>query len=131
MTTPRFIQNITGFTLFVPSVEETTEWYEKHLGFQCEGYGEHAMIKVSDTNYIFHLLRSDDNGLSRITGNNATCFLFVEGLEAMREKILNTGWDKVSEIIEEGWGTKLFYVNDLNGFELRICEWNTDSKGGI
>ena len=59
-----------------------------------------------------------------MTGANASCFLFVEGLEILREKILDTGWDKVSEIKYEDWGAKVLYVNDLNGFELRICEWN-------
>ena len=48
MTAPKFTQDITGFTLFVPSHADTAKWYEKHLGFRVEGEGGHAMIKVSE-----------------------------------------------------------------------------------
>ena len=129
MLEPKFIQNITGFTLFVPSIVDTVRWYKKHLGFECDcteeqcEKWEHTMIKIPDTEYLFHLLQ-DKN---KITGANASCFVFVGGIVAMRDKIMNTGCDKISEIRDEGWGAKLFTVIDLNGFELRICEWNCEN----
>ena len=50
----------------------------------------------------------------------------MTGLKALREKIKGTGWDKISEIGDTGWGTKCFTVEDLNGFSLHFCEWIRD-----
>ena len=130
MSKIKFFAEIIGFIMFVPSISDTVSWYEKHLGILAEAADdEHGMFEIiltaSDATqscYRIHLLGSDDEN-NRVTGANAGIFLFVEGLNTVREQILGTGWDKVSEIRKENWGATLFSVYDLNGFELRICEW--------
>ena len=116
----RFCQHLTGFAQFVPSISDTLRWYEKHLGIQAEAEDEvHAMLYIPGTNCLVQFLQSD----SKTTGANASMFLFVEGIEKVRNAILNTGWDKLTEIVDEGWCSSVFKVYDLNGFELRICEF--------
>lgn len=47
----------------------------------------------------------------------------VSSIEKLYEKIASNGWDKVTKIKVNGWGTKGFVLEDLNGFKLEFCEW--------
>ena len=124
------------FILNVPSIKNTKTWYKKHLGWgedgtQADDDCGHSIIRVyneenqtmSLTFKGIHLWKTCD--VNEVT-KNANCFVFVTGIEVLREKIKSTGWDKISDIYEPGWGVKQFKVEDLNGFNLHFSEWICD-----
>jgi len=122
------------FIMTVPSIKDTMAWYKKYLGWgdgndaqQADDYG-HTIIRVNTDDNMsltfkgFQLWKDASHGGTEAT-KNLNCFVFVTGLDAMYEKIKATGWEKVSEIFEPGWGVKQFTVEDLNGFKLHFSEW--------
>ena len=122
--------------LYVPSLPDTCKWYKKYLNWyadsdvaEMEKWG-HAIIRpYVDGNFNdmsqqfkgFHLRQSHKGIIA-----NAGCFVFVSGLDVLRNGIVERGWDKLSEITHAGWGTKTFSVTDLNGFTLEFCEWECE-----
>jgi len=120
--------------LYVPSLIDTCRWYKKYLNWETdnddadmEKWG-HAAIRPyvcseePNSQYQgfkgFHLRRSNGSAIS-----NASCFVFVSGLEDARADIIERGLDKVSDICHNSWGTKTFSITDLNGFHIEFCEW--------
>lgn len=47
----------------------------------------------------------------------------VVDLEGLRRKIVESGWEKVSEIENQPWGFRTVSVEDLNGYNLVFLEW--------
>ena len=132
--TGAFIESV-EFILCVPSIVETVNWYKKHLGWVGDGeqkdedYG-HTIIRVYDENGNmsrtfkgFHLWKICEVNTEVTKGH---CFVFVTGLEALRDKIKSTGWEKISDISKSGWGVNQFEVEDLNGFKLLFSEWDCE-----
>ncbi|MCL1788225.1 MAG: sigma-70 family RNA polymerase sigma factor [Defluviitaleaceae bacterium] len=119
--------------LYVPSLPDTCKWYKKYLNWETdsdvadmEKWG-HATIRpyvngefndMSQQFKGFHLRPSSGGAIT-----NTGCFVFVSGLEALRDGIVERGLDAVSDICHNGWGTKTFSVTDLNGFHIEFCEW--------
>lgn len=118
--------------MYVPSIIETVNWYKKYLGWDGDNSEE-------DEKYGYSQIRAYNNGTSGNTCNNfkgfhlrlspnssstkGSCFVMVTSIEKLHEKIVNSGWNKISEIKDNGWGTKGFVLEDLNGFNLEFCEW--------
>ena len=50
-------------------------------------------------------------------------FVFVSGLEDLRQTIVDSGWTQVGDIYRTGWGVNAFNLTDLNGFTFEFCEW--------
>jgi len=118
--------------LFVPSIRATTEWYKKHLNWSSgdaddnEKWGHAVIHPHSDDsaepqyrNFNGFHLRQFQGG--KIEG--CGFFVFVSGLESLRDAIIETGWEKIGEIYHQCWGTKVFELTDLNGFYIEFCEW--------
>ena len=130
-----YIDSVEPF-LYVPSVRDTCEWYQKHLNWYSGDIEEnekwnHAAIcpyhlEGDQKSYQqfkgFHINGPCEQGY---TGTAANCHLgfFVSGLEDLRATIASSGWDKISEISHNAWGTKSFSLTDLNGFVLMFYEW--------
>ena len=124
--------------LCVPSLRDTCHWYKKYLGWNYgdndednENWG-HAAIRPYANNELqsqykgfngFHLRSCCDKNPPT---TNAGCFVFVSGLEALRESIIERGLDKISEIWKAPWGTNCFKITDLNGFSIEFCEWRCE-----
>ena len=124
------------FIMVVPSLVDTINWYKKYLGWHSddtpESCGEwcHAIIRVANdygnmsrSLKGFHLWQACDVNPATKKGH---CFVFVTGIEDLREKIKATGWEKISDISKQGWGVNQLTVEDLNGFNLHFCEWYCD-----
>lgn len=118
--------------MYVPSIIETVNWYKKYLGWdgdnseEDEKYG-YSQIRayynktagcMYNTFKGFHLRLSENNNSTK-----GSCFVMVTSIEKLHEKIASNGWDKVTKIKVNGWGTKGFVLEDLNGFKLEFCEW--------
>ena len=123
--------------LFVPSIRGTTEWYKKYLNW-CSGdaddnekWGHAAICPYSDESAEpqyrnfkgFHLRQAEG---AKIEG--CGFFVFVSGLESLRDAIIEAGWDNVGEIYHQCWGIKVFELTDLNGFYIEFCEWDAYSR---
>jgi RNA polymerase sigma-70 factor (ECF subfamily) len=116
--------------MLVPSIIETVEWYRRHLGWEGCGTQEDEDYGYSQlhayTKDFSHPARKNFKGFHLRKGpptRENTCFCFVVNLEALRARILQSGWDKVDAICDRGWGTKSFTCTDLNGYRLEFCEW--------
>ncbi|MCL2212631.1 MAG: helix-turn-helix domain-containing protein [Oscillospiraceae bacterium] len=119
--------------VFVNSLADTAEWYKANLGWkgprpedmaECNAYG-HMMIELDsdyENGFGIHFMCEP----TRATGGRGSAFIFVENLVSLREDILARGCESVTEIFDQGWGTNLFFVTDLNGFELRFAEWKCE-----
>jgi len=130
-----YIDSVEPF-LHVPSVRDTCEWYQKYLNWysgDIEGNEEwgHAAIcpyhlEGDQKSYQqfkgFHINKQpvDEN---HNTAANCHLSFFVSGLEDLRALIISNGWDKISEISQNPWGSKSFSLTDLNGFVLTFTEW--------
>lgn len=122
--------------LVVPSLRETLNWYRKHLGWdgcdweEMEDYGYtsiHAYTGGCDGNTGkefkgFHLWKGTS------PDHPGSFFCFVLEIEALRERILRSGWDQVTEVVDRGWGCKGFCCVDLNGYRLEFCEWLPENQ---
>jgi len=124
--------------IFVSSLTETAKWYEKYLGWKRDS--DHALAEAENTwchtivefpneiknennsGFGLHLMKEP----TRTTGNRGSTFIFVNNLVALRDDIIARGCDNVTEIFDQGWGTDLFFVTDLNGFEIRFAEWKCE-----
>lgn len=132
MNTGGYIDSV-EMILYVPSIIDTVNWYEKHLGWngdksqEDETYG-YSQVRIYN-NDVANLMNSNFKGfhLRKSCGKDETtkghCFVMVSSLETLYERIKNSGWEKVSEIYIPGWGTKQFMVEDLNGFVMEFSEW--------
>ena len=129
-----YIESIEA-VLYVPSIKDTVNWYKTHLGWdsdfsrEAEEYG-HAIIHAcpnEDSQYMtmqyrrFHLRSAGD-------AESATrCSFFIivshRQLELIRERVSGTGWEKVSQVYDSGFGATAFRVEDLNGIGLEFLEW--------
>jgi len=122
--------------IYVKSIRETCEWYKKYLNWSdgttddCDEIDKwgHAAISPyapggTHNNFGhfkgFHLRCG---GTGEIT--NSRFFIFVSGLVGLRADIVERGWDKISEITHNAWGTKSFSLTDINGFVMEFCEWS-------
>ena len=125
------------FILHVPSLKDTADWYKKHLGWHSdysEDYPGHAMIRICNSEDQhqcfmikagFHISPAEEGN----TPKNVSMFIFLEGKSMVktREKIKNTGWNKISDISNGGFGAMTFSLEDLNGVKLQFLEWIPDN----
>jgi len=124
--------------LYVSSIKDTVNWYKKYLGWdsdfsrEAEDYG-HAIVHVcsnEDSPYMskeyrrFHLRSAGEN--QQVTKCSFFIIVTHKQLELIRERVVNVGWDKVSDIHDAGFGPMRFVVEDLNGVGLEFLEWNHD-----
>ena len=119
--------------IYVPSIKDTISWYKEYLNWGAgdddagiEHY-QHAIITPYSMEGNLHSYQNF-KGFHLRTGGEKTsygcnAFIFISGIEAMRNSIIEKGWDKLTEISSYEWGTKGFCLTDLNGFTLEFCEW--------
>ncbi len=125
--------------LSVPSVEETAKWYERVLGwrahldtFDAEGRCLFGSVMRGDVESV---LRGDQPfagfNLSRFSGDidsylkecaNFTALIAVDDIDAVYNRVLQSGFALDSEPEDQMWGGRTFTMRDLNGFNLTFYE---------
>ena len=118
--------------LYVESVTETIEFYEKAFGLKKKfitpenDYGElisgETTISFASTNIGNSNFK---NGFEKIT-NSKKPFGFelaftTENIEADFQNAINSGATQFEPLTEKSWGQKVGYVRDNNGFLIEIC----------
>tara|TARA_R110000868_G_scaffold161203_1_gene391234 strand:- start:896 stop:1294 length:399 start_codon:yes stop_codon:yes gene_type:complete len=122
-----------GYTIiYVESVKETIEFYEKAFGFQQKfvtpenDYGElisgettiaFASIELGKSNFKKEFVLS--NGTEKPFGVEMA--FVTENIESDFKKAIETGANEFEPLAEKPWGQKVGYVRDNNGFLIEIC----------
>lgn len=118
--------------LYVESVIETIEFYEKAFGFTRKfitpekDYGElisgettisFATIELGNSNF--------KNGFEKITQAKkpfgVELAFTTENIENDFQNAIDSGATEFEPLIEKPWGQKVGYLRDNNGFLIEIC----------
>lgn len=118
--------------LYVESVAETINFYEKAFGFQQKfitpekDYAEllsgettiaFASIELGNSNFKQGFLKSERS--NKPFGIELA--FTSEAIEADFENALKSGAVEVEKLSQKPWGQKVGYVRDNNGFLIEIC----------
>lgn len=118
--------------IYVKSVKETVEFYEKAFGFQCkfitpeEDYGElvsgetkiaFASIELGKSNFKNGFQISSD--LDKPFGVEMA--FTSENVDEDFKKAIAAGAKEYEGLTQKPWGQKVGYVLDNNGFLIEIC----------
>ena len=122
--------------IYVPSIKDTIKWYKKYLNWYSEDEDnddieqwQHSIIRPYNMEgehqsyQGFKGFHIRPGTIGESVSQNCHCFVFVSGIEDLRNSIVEKGWDKMTEITSYRWGTKGFCLTDLNGIVLEFCEW--------
>lgn len=118
--------------LYVESVSETIEFYEKAFGFNRKfltpesDYGElisgettiaFASIELGNSNF-----KSGFEKISKTQKPFGVELVFTtENIEKDFQSAINFGATEFEPITEKPWGQKVGYLRDNNGFLIEIC----------
>lgn len=118
--------------LYVESVSETIEFYEKTFGFNRKfltpesDYGElisgettiaFASIELGNSNF-----KSGFEKISKSQKPFGVELVFTtENIEKDFQSAINFGATEFEPITEKPWGQKVGYLRDNNGFLIEIC----------
>ncbi len=122
-----------GALYFTQNMDKTAEWFENVLGWyagidsrDADGNGLYGCVTPVPGELInakivefhgFHLFMGEP--AKRRTG-----FVLVRGIDALRAYVLNAGWNKVTEIVEQPWGSRLMTVTTVDESEITFFEIN-------
>ncbi|MBR9833593.1 VOC family protein [bacterium] len=122
-----------GYTIiYVESVKETIEFYEKAFGFQQKfvtpenDYGElisgettiaFASIELGQSNFKKEFVLT--KGTEKPFGVEMA--FVTENIESDFKKAIEMGANEFEPLTEKPWGQKVGYVRDNNGFLIEIC----------
>jgi uncharacterized glyoxalase superfamily protein PhnB len=127
-------------TMVVESIEETTRWYERVLGwssnfdvFETGGHALFGSVMMGDIDRVargeepfrgFNLVHSPDAKKRRGKGvvPDFTAWIFVDDADAVYRRVVENGVKPESEPQNEAWGARVFSMRDLNGFALAFLQ---------
>ena len=117
--------------LYVPSIKDTVNWYKKYLNWDSDEHEDngYAIIRIFNSKDSPFIMSTPGFSLRKSSGDekpqNAAILAWIQGytIEKVRERIINAGWDKVSNIHDSGFGAIRFIVEDLNGVSIEFLEW--------
>lgn len=122
-----------GYTIiYVESVSETIEFYEKAFGFSQQlltpekDYGE---LFSGETTLAFASIDLGHSnfkaGFEQISNSRKPfgieLVFTTEHIEADFQKAIDSGATEYEPITEKPWGQKVGYLRDNNGFLIEIC----------
>ena len=112
---------------FTPDIEKTSAWFRDILGWYgdiCgEGYGcvfdyPGELIVAGLTPFRgIHLFHGEPS--IGVVG-----FINVQGLEKLRQMVIDNGWNQISDITPQHWGANECSVTTIDGSILRFFELN-------
>jgi lactoylglutathione lyase len=115
--------------LYVPSVEQTLDFYARAFGFKRkfihEG-GDYGELDTGTTVLAFSALTlMRQLGKSPSAANAmAPCFelaFTTEDVSSAMNKAVLAGAVRMAEPVQMPWGQTIGYVADINGFLIEIC----------
>lgn len=127
-------------TMIVPSIEETTRWYERVLGwssnldaFDDAGHALFGSVMLGDIAAVargeepfrgFNLVHSPDAVKRRRRGvvSEIVVWIFVDDVDAVYRRVVQNGVKPETEPENQPWGARVFSMRDLNGFALAFLQ---------
>lgn len=118
--------------LYVESVEQTIDFYEKAFGFKRkfitpeQDYGElvsgettiaFASIELGHSNFKAGFQPISDSDLPV----GVEMAFTSENIEFDFKRAIDSGATALTPLTEKPWGQKVGYVRDINGFLIEIC----------
>jgi AraC family transcriptional regulator len=113
---------------FTNDMERTANWFRETLGWfggiVDESSGNYGCVFDYPGELIISGL-TPFRGIHLFNGEPRTGivgFINVQGLEQLRNLVLASGWNEISEITETAWGSKECYITTVDGCELHFFE---------
>jgi len=117
--------------LYVPSIKDTVNWYKKYLNWDSDEHEDngYAIIRIFNSEDSPFMMSVPGFSLRKSSGEelpqNVAILVWIQGytIEKARDRIINAGWEKISDIHDSGFGALRFIVEDLNGVKIEFLEW--------
>ncbi len=119
--------------LAVPSVEDAVAWYELVLGWEggfdvfdadgkcnfggVNGSGEDSLHEGRFVGYDMIRWQGDPASYTN-NGAHFNFLIYVENVNALYKRVLESGWPVESPLADQFWGARTFSLRDLSGFSL-------------
>lgn len=119
-----------GYTiLYVDSVKDTLDFYEKAFGFKCRYLhesGDYGELETGETTLAFAERKMiEHEGLtSQRMPNSAPDFeidFTTDDVNSALEKAVGAGAKLLKDAEVKPWGQTVAYVSDNNGYLIEIC----------
>ena len=115
--------------LYVESVAETIEFYEKAFGFKrtfIHEAGDYGELSTGDTTLSFSSLKLMSDLGKNPQKASPTAPVFEIAFETTHvskwlQQAIDCGATLVQDVKNEPWGQTTSYVSDMNGFLIEIC----------
>jgi len=115
-------------TLKVPTIEETVAWYERVLGwtghydvFDAEGHCQFGSVMHGDRGLNLSRFSEETRPYDN-TCPNFTVFISVDEVDEVYARVVESGWEPDSMPANTFWGSRVFSMRDLNGFNLMFVQ---------
>lgn len=126
-----YVVKETGPVYYTKDMDRTLKWFAETLGWygeiverDAEGVGlygctfnlprEIEALRIAPFTGI-HLFHGEPQ-------NNMVAFMMVTGIDALYGFVKKNGWDQITEVREEPWGSKTCCVTTIDGSILRFFE---------
>lgn len=119
-----------GYTiLYVDSVKETLDFYERAFGFKCRflhDSGDYGELETGETTLAFaerKMLEQEGLTSPRMSGSapDFEIDFTTDDVNAALKKAVNAGAKLLKDAEVKPWGQTVAYVSDNNGYLIEIC----------
>ncbi|MGM0879876.1 MAG: VOC family protein [Bacillota bacterium] len=128
----KYFESLDHIQIPVFDVEQSIEWYTKHLGFYLHGRPNHddmaflciERVEDPDVRPLFLLWKTKDNTNMHFTknGDNMPVLCFkTNNINALRENLLQANVE-IANFSDEGWAYCMDFY-DLNGNLINATEY--------
>ncbi len=109
----------------VSALSDSIAFYEQRLGFQCDFVYADFYASISRDGAKIHLKCAptlEAERAHRKSGEHLDAYLPVSGIDELHAQLVGRGAPIVTPLEERPWGTREFYVEDLDGYILCFSE---------
>jgi AraC family transcriptional regulator len=126
-----YVVKETGNVYFTLEMDETVKWFEEILGWYYE-IDERNSNGKGTYGCVYDLPREFENlHIAPFTGihlfygepkKGVVAFIKVQGIESLYKFVKNNGWNDITEIEVQPWGSKMCTIKNPDGYEMRFFE---------
>ena len=128
----KFLESLDHIQIPVVDVEQSIEWYTKHLGFYLHGRPHHNdmaflcldRVEDPDVRPLFLLWKTNEQTHIHFSkdGNNMPVLCFrTRHIKALRDTLLQANVE-IARFVDEGWAYCMDFY-DLNGNLINVTEY--------
>lgn len=126
-----YVVKETGPVYFTQDMDQTVKWFKEILGWygeiderNADGAGVYGCV-YNIPQEIEVLRIAPFTGIHMFYGDSPKsiiAFMMVQGIDALYEFVKSNGWDQITEVKKEAWGSKTCSVTTIDGCILRFFE---------